>query len=83
MEEAQNNLNEKKAQAHINDAIGESLEGLTEALKTGSNSREVIMKLLQFEGKRIDTLENKIDLLMTERAEVIAMRNQIKELKQE
>ena len=75
MEEAQNNLNEKKAQAHINDTIGLALEGLSDALKLASASRDVVMKLLQFEGNRIDTLENKIDLLMIERADAIVDRN--------
>jgi hypothetical protein len=69
MEEAQNNLNEKKAQAHINDAIGEALIGLKEAHEYGGKSRELLLKLIQFEGKRIDALENKIDILMTERHE--------------
>ena len=61
-------------QQQINETIGECLENLRDTLKIGSESRDVIMKLLQFEGNRIDTIENKIDLLMTERAEAIEER---------
>ena len=70
---------EKTQQEQINDTISEALMGLKEAHEYGGKSRELLLKLLQFEGNRIDTLENKIDLLMTERAEVITMRSQIKE----
>ena len=59
----------KTKQEEINETIGEALEGLSDALKLASASRDVVMKLLQFEGKRIDAIENKIDLLMTERAD--------------
>ena len=65
---------EKTEQQQINETIGECLENLRDALKIGSESRDIIMNLLQFEGNRIDTLENKIDLLMTERAEAIEER---------
>jgi len=70
---------EKTRQQEINDIVSEALMGLKEAHEYGGKSRELLLKLLQFEGNRIDSLENKIDLLMTERAEVIAMRNQIKD----
>ena len=53
-----------KIQQDINETIGEALEGLSDALKLASASRDVVMKLLQFEGNRIDKLENKVDLLM-------------------
>lgn len=62
----------EKTQHQINETIGECLESLRDALKIGSKSRDLIMKLLQFEGNRIDAIENKIDLLMTERAVEIA-----------
>ena len=68
----------KTEQQQINETIGECLENLRDTLKIGSESRDLIMKLIQFEGNRIDTLENKIDLLMIERAEVIALRSEIK-----
>lgn len=73
----------KTEQQQLNETIGECLENLRDALNIGSKSRDVIMKLIQFEGNRIDTLENKIDLLMTERAEVIALRSEIKKDEEE
>lgn len=54
-----------ETQQEINDDVLIALTGLTEAMKTSSQSRDVVMKLLQFEGSRIDKLENKVDLLMT------------------
>lgn len=65
----------KKTEQHqLNKTIGECLENVRDALKIGSKSRELLMKLLRFEGNRIDAIENKIDLLMTERAVEIAKR---------
>ena len=65
----------KTAQNLMNEKLAEALQGLAEAYKFNSESRDIIMRLLQFEGGRIDTLENKINLLMTERDEAIVNRN--------
>tara|TARA_R110002074_G_scaffold392212_1_gene577566 strand:- start:12 stop:683 length:672 start_codon:yes stop_codon:yes gene_type:complete len=54
----------KETQKEINDRAIESFENLIEANKFAQKSRDIMMKLLTFEGHRIDTLENKIDLLM-------------------
>lgn len=66
----------KTQQEQINETIGEALEGLSDALKLTSASRDMLMKLLQFEGNRIDKLENKIDLLMANRTEVVTTPNE-------
>ena len=50
-------------------ALRECVEGLTDAMKTASKSRDIILNLMQFEGHRIDALAKKIDLLMTSRAD--------------
>ena len=60
---------EKTRQQEFNDNVLMALTGLSEAMKTSSKSRDALMKLLQFEGNRIDALENKVDILMTERYE--------------
>jgi hypothetical protein len=60
---------EKTRQQELNDIVSEALIGLKEAHEYGGKSRELLMKLIQFEGFRIDSLENKIDILMTERYE--------------
>ena len=56
-------------QNKLNNAVSSCLEELADAMKIASNSRDILMKLLVFEGNRIDRIENKIDILMTERAE--------------
>tara|TARA_R100001244_G_C5140276_1_gene127725 strand:+ start:18 stop:617 length:600 start_codon:yes stop_codon:yes gene_type:complete len=63
---------EKTRQQEINDIVSEALMGLKEAHEYGGKSRELLLKLLQFEGNRIDSLENKIDLLMTDRAKQLS-----------
>tara|TARA_R110000787_G_scaffold272735_1_gene380244 strand:+ start:501 stop:764 length:264 start_codon:yes stop_codon:yes gene_type:complete len=45
-------------------ALCECVEGLTDAMKTASKSRDILLNVLQFEGHRIDALANKIDILM-------------------
>ena len=57
------------SQNDVNKSIHECIGGLADALDLASASRELLMKLIKFEGNRIDTLENKIDLLMTSRAD--------------
>lgn len=66
---------EKTEQQQINDLTEEAIVEISKALKAGDKLVLSLMKLLQFEGNRIDALENKIDLLMTERAEAIVDRN--------
>ena len=75
----QRGLNEQlqkmeKTQQRVNDKIAECLEDLSESIELSAKNRDIMMKLLKFEGHRIDTLENKIDLLMTDRAEDIAKK---------
>ena len=53
-------------QQQIN-SLCECLEGLTDAIEQAAKSRDIIMKLLKFESERIESLEDKIDLLMRER----------------
>ena len=66
---------EKTAQNLLNERLAEGLHELAESMVLSKESRNIMMKLIQFEGNRIDKLENKIDLLMTERAEAIIDRN--------
>ena len=66
----------KTDQEEFNEAVFESIDGLRDALKTGSESRDILLSIIKFEGTRLDSLENKIDILMSERAEAAT---QIKE----
>ena len=59
------------SQNDVNKSIHECIEGLADALDLASASRDILMKLLKFEGNRIDSLENKMDILMTSRADEI------------
>ena len=52
-------------------ALCECVEGLTDAMKTASKSRDILLNVLQFEGHRIDALAAKIDMLMANRADEI------------
>tara|TARA_R110000851_G_scaffold321851_2_gene487480 strand:+ start:72 stop:590 length:519 start_codon:yes stop_codon:yes gene_type:complete len=64
----------EKTQQRVNDKIAECLEGLSESIELSAKNRGMLMKLLTFEGNRINALENKIDILMTERAEYRAKK---------
>ena len=66
----------KTEQQQINDKIGECLEDLSESMEMFAKNRDLMMRLVEFGDTRIDSLENKIDILMTERAEAAT---QIKE----
>ena len=59
----------KTEQQQINDKIGECLEDLSESMEMSAKNRDLMMRLVEFGDTRIDSLENKIDILMTERAE--------------
>ena len=59
------------SQNDVNKSIHECIEGLADALDLASASRDILMKLLKFEGNRIDTLENKVDLLIMDKANEI------------
>ena len=59
----------KTEQQQINDKIGECLEDLNESMEMFAKNRDLMMRLIEFGDTRIDSLENKIDILMTERAE--------------
>ena len=67
---------EKTEQQQINDKIAECLEDLSESMEMSAKNRDLMMRLIEFGDTRIDSLENKIDILMTERAEAAT---QIKE----
>ena len=60
----------KTDQEEFNEAVFESIDGLRDALKIGSESRDALLSIIKFEGTRLDSLENKIDILMTERTEL-------------
>ena len=60
---------EKTEQQQINDKIAECLEDLIESMEMSAKNRDLMMRLIEFGDTRIDSLENKIDILMTERAE--------------
>ena len=66
----------KTEQQQINDKIAECLEDLSESMEMFAKNRDLMMRLVEFGDTRIDSLENKIDILMTERAEAAT---QIKE----
>lgn len=66
---------EKTTQQLINLKLSEGLGGLNDAMRISSESRELLMDLLEFEGNRIDKMENKIDILMRERDEPIVDGN--------
>jgi hypothetical protein len=66
----------KTEQQQINDKIAECLEDLSESMEMSAKNRDLIMRLIEFGDTRIDSLENKIDILMSERAEAAT---QIKE----
>ena len=59
----------KTDQEEFNEAVFESIDGLRDALNTGSDSRDILLSIIKFEGTRLDSLENKVDTLMSERAE--------------
>ena len=56
------------SQNDVNKSIHEFIGELADALDTASESRNGLMKLIKFYGDRIDTLENKVDLLIMDRA---------------
>jgi hypothetical protein len=60
----------KTEQQQINDKIAECLEDLSESMEMSAKNRDLMMRLVEFGDTRIDSLENKIDILMTERTEL-------------
>ena len=63
----------KTEQQQINDKIGECLEDLSESMEMFAKNRDLMMRLIEFGDTRIDSLENKIDILMTERTEEVEL----------
>ena len=61
---------EKTEQQQINDKIAECLEDLIESMEMSAKNRDLMMRLIEFGDTRIDSLENKIDILMRERCVV-------------
>ena len=60
----------KTEQQQINDKIGECFEDLSESMEMFAKNRDLMMRLVEFGDTRIDSLENKIDILMRERCVV-------------
>ena len=60
---------EVNSQSDTSDVIIKTIEQLTDALATTSKSRDMLLKLLQLNSKRLDSVENYVDILMTEREE--------------
>ena len=60
----------KTEQQQINDKIAECLEDLSESMEMSAKNRDLMMRLIEFGDTRIDSLENKVDILMSERAEI-------------
>jgi hypothetical protein len=58
----------KTEQQEVNEWIAKSFDELIGTIKIGRESRSAIIKLLKFESSRIDSLENKVDIIMRERA---------------
>jgi len=61
---------EKTEQQQINDKIGECFEDLSESMEMFAKNRDLMMRLVEFGDTRIDSVENKIDILMRERCVV-------------
>jgi hypothetical protein len=59
----------KTEQQQINDKIAECLEDLSESMEMFAKNRDLMMRLIEFGDTRIDSLENKVDVLMSERGE--------------
>ena len=61
---------EKTEQKDINRAVLYCINGLIDTIKIGDNTIDIIKELLKFEGNRVDSLNNKVDILMSERCVV-------------
>ena len=61
---------EKTEQKDINRAVLYCINGLIDTIKIRDNTIDIIKELLKFEGNRIDSLNNKVDILMSERCVV-------------
>jgi hypothetical protein len=59
----------KTEQQQINDKIAECLEDLSESMEMFAKNRDLMMRLVEFGDTRIDSLENKVDVLMSDRGE--------------
>ena len=59
----------KTEQQQINDKIAECLEDLSESMEMSAKNRDLMMRLIEFGDTRIDSLENKVDVLMSDRGE--------------
>ena len=59
----------KTEQQQINDKIAECLEDLSESMEMFAKNRDLMMRLIEFGDTRIDSLENKVDVLMSDRGE--------------
>ena len=65
----------KTEQQQINDKIAECLEDLSESMEMFAKNRDLMMRLIEFGDTRIDSLENKVDILMSERTELTPNEN--------
>jgi len=59
-------------QENINDQITKALDQITEALVGGGKTRDALYQLIQLESARVDSVEDKLDILMGERGARIA-----------
>lgn len=62
-------------QENINDQITKALDQITEALVGGGKTRDALYQLIQLESARVDSAEDRIDILMDERGSRIANEN--------
>ena len=60
----------KTEQKDINRAVLYCINGLIDTIKIRDNTIDIIKELLKFEGNRVDSLNNKVDILMSERCVV-------------
>tara|TARA_R110000824_G_scaffold18645_1_gene73480 strand:- start:171 stop:626 length:456 start_codon:yes stop_codon:yes gene_type:complete len=60
----------KTKQKDINRAVLYCINGLIDTIKIRDNTIDIIKELLKFEGNRVDSLNNKVDILMSERCVV-------------
>ena len=54
-------------QKDFNDNVTKVLDQITEALMSAGKTRDALYQLIQFESSRVDSAEDRIDILMSER----------------
>jgi len=56
-------------QQEFNDKVTKVLDQITEALVSGGETRDALYQMIQLDSSRVDSLEDRIDILMSERGE--------------